>query len=136
MSDEYVPAGVKVISVLYYIGAVFAVIFGLLFLFGAGMISSFISQIPLLVAPGTSVFIVTGIIMIAIGVLSFFVGRDLWKARKWARIVAIIFAALGVLIGVISMIQGNITSNIVGLVINLVIGGYLLISSNVKQAFA
>lgn len=137
MSDgQSVPTGVKVIAVLYYIGAVLGIIFGLLFLVGAEAIGSIASQIPVLGALGAGLFIVGGIILIGLGVLGFFVGRGLWKARPWARIVAIIFAALGILMAIISMIQGSITINIVDLVIQLVIGGYLLFSNNVKQAFA
>ncbi|MGD9276902.1 MAG: hypothetical protein PVJ67_07055 [Candidatus Pacearchaeota archaeon] len=137
MSDgQSVPTGVKVIAVLYYIGAVLGIIFGLLFLVGAGAIGSIASQIPVLGALGAGLFIVGGIILIGLGVLGFFVGRGLWKARPWARIVAIIFAVLGILMAIISMIQGSIASNIFNLVIQLVIGGYLLFSNNVKQAFA
>ena len=137
MSDgQSVPTGVKVIAVLYYIGAVLGIIFGLLFFVGAGTIGSISSQIPILGALGAGLFVVGGIILIGLGVLGFFVGRGLWKARPWARIVATIFAALGILMAIISMIQGSIASNIVNLVIQLVIGGYLLFSNNVKQAFA
>jgi len=133
---QSVPTGVKVIAVLYYIGAVFGIIFGLLFLVGAGMMGSIAKQIPLLGALGAGLFVLGGIIMIGLGVLGFFVGRGLWKARPWARIVVIILSALGILMAVISMVQGNIASNIFNLVIQLVIGGYLLFSNNVKQAFA
>lgn len=133
---QQVPVGVKIISVLYYIGAVLGVIFGILFLVGAGAIGSIADQIPLLGALGAALFVVGGIILIGLGVLGFFVGRGLWKARSWARIVAIILAALGILLAVVSMVQGEIVSNIFGLVINLVIGGYLLFSNSVKEAFA
>ncbi len=137
MADgQQVPVGVKIISVLYYIGAVLGVIFGILFLVGAGAIGSIADQIPLFGALGAALFVVGGIILIGLGVLGFFIGRGLWKARSWARIVAIIFAALGILLAVVSMVQGEILSNIFGLVINLVIGGYLLFSNSVKEAFA
>jgi len=135
-NGQSVPTGVKVIAVLYYIGAVLGVIFGLLFLVGAGLMGSIANQIPLLGALGGALFVVGGIILIGLGVLGFFVGRGLWKAKPWARIVAIIFAALGILMAVISMVQGNIASNIFNLVIQLVIGGYLLFSNSVKEAFA
>lgn len=137
MSDgRSVPTGVKVIAILYYIGAVLGIIFGLLFLVGAGAIGSIASQIPVLGALGAGLFVVGGIILIGLGVFGFFVGRGLWKARPWARIVAIIFAILGILMAIISMIQGSIASNIFNFVIQVVIGGYLLFSNNVKQAFA
>ncbi len=137
MSDEKsVPTGVKVIAVLYYIGAVLCAIMGLLFLVGAGMMSSIANQIPLLGVLGSALFIVGGIILIGVGVLNFFVGKGLWNARSWARIVAIIFMTLGILMAILSMIQGNIANNIFGLVIELAIGGYLLFSNSVKEAFA
>ncbi len=135
-SRQSVPTGVKVIAVLYYIGAILGIIFGLLFLIGTGTIDSIADQIPMLVALGASLFVVSGIILIGLGVLGFFIGRGLWKARPWARIVTIVFAALGILMAVISMIQGDIAGNILGLVIELIIGGYLLFNNNVKEAFA
>ncbi|MBU1989003.1 MAG: hypothetical protein KKD94_06005, partial [Nanoarchaeota archaeon] len=36
VQGKQVPVGVKIISVLYYIGAVFGIIFGILFIVGAG----------------------------------------------------------------------------------------------------
>lgn len=134
--EKSVPTGVKIIAVLYYIGAVLGIIFGLLFLVGAGMMSSIADKIPLLGAFGAGLFIIGGIIMIGLGVLNLFIGIGLWKARSWARTVAIIFAVLGILMSIIFMIQGNIAGNIFNLVIQLIIGGYLLFSKNVKEAFA
>lgn len=130
------PTGVKIISVLYYIGAVVSVILGILFLVGAGAMGSLLASVPIIGALGAGLFIVGAVIMIAIGVLAFFVGRGLWKAKAWARIVAIIFAIVGVVLAVVGMVQGSIASNIFSLVVNAVIGGYLLFSSSVKAAFA
>jgi hypothetical protein len=70
------------------------------------------------------------------GVLAFFVARGLWKAKSWARVIAIIFSVLGVLMAIIAIVQGNISGNIFSLVVHGVIGGYLLFSKGVKQAFA
>ncbi len=135
-NEKSVPTGIKIISVLYYIGAAFGVIFGLLFFVGAGAIGIVANQIPLLSALGSGLFIVGGIVMIGLGVLSFFIGKDLRKTKPWARVVVIIFSALGALSAVASMIQGNISGNILNLAIQLGIGGYLLFNNNVKQAFA
>lgn len=141
---KQIPVGVKIISVLYYISAVFGILVGLLFLVGAGMMSSIADKIPLLGALFAVLFVlfvlstnlfIGGIILMGLGILGFFVGKGLWKARPWARIVAIIIAALGILMAIISMIPENILNNIFILVIELVIGGYLLFSSSVKEAF-
>jgi hypothetical protein len=127
-----VPTGVKVISVLYYVGAVFELIIAVLLFVGSGAIKT---KVPLLAVLGPFL-IIGGIILLGLAVLSFFVGFGLWKGKKWARIVAIIFAVLGVLLALIGMLQGQIVSNILGLVISAGIGAYLLFSKSVKAAFA
>ncbi len=133
MSDKKsVPTGVKVIAVLYYIGAALGVILGLVFLAGAGVMGSFLKQIPVIGALGAGLFAVGAIVLIAFAVLGFFVGKGLWHARPWARIVAIVLAALGVLTALFSMFGGNIGSNIVNFIIELVIGGYLLLAKSCK----
>ena len=140
-STGTVPTLVKVIAVLYYIGAAFSVLFGILLIAGGAFLGELLSTAmgggfgALAGALGSAIFIVSGIIMIALAVLSFFIARGLWKAKKWARIVAIIFAILGVLSALSAIIQGNF-GNIIGLVINGAIGGYLLFSKDVKAAFA
>jgi len=130
-----IPTGVKIISVLYYIGAVFGVIFGILFLVGAGAMSSIItSQIPMLAFFGSGLIILGGLLLIGMGVLYFFIARGLQRTQSWARIIVIIFACIGVLMGLISIFQGNFS--IISFGLNLAIGGYLLFSQEVKQAFA
>ena len=84
-----VPTGVKIISVLGYIGAVFGVIFGLLFLVASGSMGALASQLPIIGALGAGLFVVGGLVMIALGVLGFFVARGLWKGSNWARIITI-----------------------------------------------
>ena len=132
-SSSGVPTGVKVISVLYYIGAALLVIGGILFMFGAGFLSSVLGAFASL---GTGLFVVLGIVLLLFGVLYFFVGRGLWKARNWARIVAIILSVLGLLGAISSLVQGRIGNGIVNLLFNAIVGGYLLLSSQVKAAFS
>ncbi len=129
-----IPVGVKIIAVLYYIGAVLALLFGILTFVGAGTLQTALAAVPFL-AIFSGLIIVLGIILIGFGVLGFFIGRGLWKAQNWARILVIIFAALGVLMAIIAMVGGNIAGNIVSLIINGLIGGYLLFSQKVKAAF-
>jgi len=138
MDDKQpVPFGVKIIAILYYIGAVLGVIFGLIFLVvGTGIMGS--KLIPLLGALGAGLFIAAGIVILGLGVFDFFIGRGLWKAKSWARIVVIVFAALAILGTITSMmVQGKIVgSGVFNLITQLVICGYLLFSKSVKQAFA
>jgi hypothetical protein len=134
--EKNVPIGVKVISVLYYIGAVFGILLGLLFLVGAGAMGALASQIPLIGALGAGLFIIGAIILLAFGILGIFIGRGLWKAKNWARIVSIIFACLGIILAIVSIISGSIATNLISLIINGFIGWYLLFNSEVKKAFA
>lgn len=131
-----VPTGVKIISVLYYIGAVLLLLLGVLCIVASATIGAYLSGVTAgLSFLGAAVFIILGIIMIGLAVLSFFVGRGLWKGQSWARITAIILTILGILEIIYNMINGEVASNIIGLIIELVIGGYLLFSQSVKDAF-
>jgi len=131
-----VPTGVKVIAVIHYIGAVLGLLVGLLWIISAGHLGSSAIQVPIIGAIGVGLFIAGGIIFMSLGILAFFLGRGLWKAKPWARIVVIIFSALGVLMSIISITQGGIISSIPNLVIQGTIGGYLLFNNKVKQAFS
>ncbi|MFH1399030.1 MAG: hypothetical protein ABIG95_02875 [Candidatus Woesearchaeota archaeon] len=135
VEKKSVPIGVKIISVFYYIGAVLGVIAGLLWIFAARSIGTNVMQTPF-GALGSSLIVVGGIVFIGLGVFGFFVGRGLRKARPWARIAVLIFAALGILVSLISMVLGDIASNIPNLVMQSAIGGYLLFNKSVKKAFA
>jgi hypothetical protein len=134
-TEKKVPAGVKVISVLYYIGAVLSILFGLFFIiFGAGFTQAF-ADLGMATAGLGAYFIIIAIIIIALGILGIFIGRGLWKGQGWARILAIIFAILGFLGAIGSIIMGSFAS-IINLIIQGWIGGYLLFSKKVKAAFA
>ncbi len=128
--SNQMPVLVKVISVLYYIGAVLSAIFGILMLIGAGILD-LSSLIPFL---GAGLFIVGAIIFIALAVLGFFVGRGLWNGKNWARIVAIVLAVLGVINAIYSIATGM--GGIISLILHALIGGYLWFSKDVKQVFA
>lgn len=132
-NEKIVPTGVKIISVMYYIGAAIFLLFGILFLVGAGFLGAIADQIPFIGILGASLFVVGGIVLIGLGVLDFFVGKGLWDARNWARIVAIVFAGLGILMTLLSIVSGSIVSNIPTLIVDGVIVWYLM--SN-KEAFA
>lgn len=135
VSTKAVPAGVKVLSILSYIGAVILVISGIVLLVGGGFIAPMLETLPLVGSFISGLLVAGGIIMIGLGVLAFFVGRGLWKGRNWARILVIVLAFLGVLMSIISMVMGGISTGIVSLIIDLAIGLYLLLSSSVKRAF-
>lgn len=126
-----VPTGVKIISVFYYIFAVLTILVGVLALFLGGLLGGVFG------AMGAGLAILVAVIVIAIGVVEIFVARGLWKGRKWARIIVIIFSILGVLEAITGLVQGNVVAvQIVWLLVNAVIGGYLWFSGSVKSAFS
>jgi len=138
-SVKVLPTGVKVIGVLEYIGAGLSLIFGLLFLFGAGFISAIGATLvdnPLFATFGSAIFVILGILMLGSAVLSFFIARGLFKLQKWARIIVIVFSCLGVLFGLLSIFGGTIGQGIFGMIVNGLIGGYLSFSKEVQAAFA
>ncbi|MFA5953509.1 MAG: DUF2127 domain-containing protein [Candidatus Pacearchaeota archaeon] len=133
MKNKYIPVGVKVISILYYIGVVGLVALAILSFIGTKAIG-LIMPVPELLT--SSILIVMGIIFLAFAVLSFFIGYGLWKSQKWARIVAIIFAIIGVIMYIISLVGQFTVSPLIMLIIDSAIAGYLLFAKEVKKAFA
>jgi len=147
MADKEMPTGVKVISVLYYIGAAFSFLFGLLLIVGGVFIGAILGEtLASLSALGSGLFIVLGIALLGVGVLDIFIGRGLWKGQNWTRIAAIVFAILGVFGGINSLISGLTNFQTIGafsifvafvqLAVSLLIGGYLAFAHEVKEAFA
>lgn len=136
--SKNVPTGIKILSILYYIGTVFCALFGLLFIFGGSIagsiVSKFSTDLGVFGAILGGVLVVAGILFIAFSVLSFFIARGLWKIQNWARIVAGIFAIIGALGSISSIIQGQFGS-IVTLAIEGFIVYYLFINKEVKAAF-
>jgi hypothetical protein len=127
-----VPVGAKIISVLYYIGAVLLLILGILFFVGAGFVDTLI---PALGAIGSGLLIFVGVIIVAFAVLYFFIGRGLWRGQNWSRIVAIIFALLGVISSIYTIIVGFQIGTLIELLIVGFIAYYLLFDKGVKSAF-
>jgi hypothetical protein len=127
------PTGVKIISILDYIGAGLGIIFGLILIFGGRM-----GAFPFLSSRSGVWKIILGIIVIGIGVLAYFTAKGLWHGKAWARILAIVIAACGAVIAIASLIfMGRAPGqNVVSLIFHGIIGGYLLFNKKVKAAFA
>ena len=135
MAKKNMPTGVKVISILYYIGAVVMLLIGLGLMFGAELLASLVPIDATTMALSSVILVIVGALFIPVAVLEFFIARGLWKGQPWARIVAIIFAAFGVLGGLSNLISGAIVGAIFNIVISGLIGYYLLLTNEVKKAF-
>jgi hypothetical protein len=134
-----VPTGVKIISVLDWIGAIIAILVGLLFAIVGGLamgggssdgglaaLSGVISALGVLVI---------GIGVLVIGIFMIFVAKGLWQGKGWTRIAQIIISSLAIISGIVTWIQDSGVS-IINLVYNIVVAGYLLFSPSVKEAFS
>lgn len=147
-----IPTGVKVISVLYYIIAALVVIILILgsFIVLGGSDSNY------------TLVILFAVLLLGFAILSFFIGKGLWKGDNWSRIVAIVIAILNIIVTIamivifsylsrsMSPLSGGqnvqnllnifdiskfIPKAIIDIVINGLIAGYLLFSNKVKEAF-
>lgn len=142
IAQKQIPVGVKIISVLDWIGAVIMILAGLLFIglgifsFGGGASSiERLEQAGGLFAFLGAFALIGGIILLGLGIFYIFVARGLWKGRNWARIAQIIFACIGMMFAIFGLIQLKF-GNIFSLVISCLIAGYLLFSKKVKEAFS
>jgi len=133
--------GIKIISILSYIFAAFLLIagFGMIIAIFTGIsllnlidIQQIVGQIELTDAAAASIIfviiLIAGISMILFGVFYFFVARGLWKLKNWARIAAIVLAAL-------QFVTAFTPWSPLQLIISSVILWYLIFSKEVKAAF-
>lgn len=133
MNGKIIPTGVKVIAVLYFIISAILIILGIFSILVGGLTIEF----PILGTLGSAMFKFMGFIVLGLSILYFFTGRGLWKGKNWARIVAIIFAIIGLINSLIPMFsQQNMIGNVLGLIINGFMGGYLIFNSKAKDVFS
>jgi hypothetical protein len=135
MKGKEVPVLVKVIAVLNYVSAGGVIIGGLLFLFASSFLSSVLASSPLFSIFGSAFFIVIGILMLGLGILSILVGRGLWRGKSWARILEIVLRCLAILGSLNTIVSGQIMGGIFVILISSAIAGYLLFNKQVKEAF-
>ena len=136
------PTGVTVIAVLDFIGAGFCVLLGLGMMLGGGFIASMMSQqqragAGILAAVGAA----AGVVILICAVLAIVLGWGLLKLKEWARIVTIVFAAIGAVFGLLGLFTLLAHIAVIGifwalcrLAINVWIIWYLL-QPHVKAAF-
>jgi len=148
--DSKIPRELKVISIIFYIGSFFHIIGALLMLFGGiagtALISALgvdkilelmpnLTQQQVIFATVLSALLIVGaIVTFVMGVLEYYVGRDLMKRRNWARITAIIILLLGLIKSITLLISGNFVS-IIGIILYGIASWYLLFHKNIRKIF-
>jgi hypothetical protein len=140
------PTGVTLIAVLYFIAAAFCVLGGIGMMLGGGFIAAMINQAGgqgagagagILAGLGAAI----GIVFLVIAAIQILVAVGLLKLKEWARIVGIVFSAIGgilQLLGVLGSLAhftiGGFVWNAFWLGIDALIIWYLL-KPDVKAAF-
>jgi hypothetical protein len=116
------PQGVTVIAVLHFIGAAFLGCLGLAFLLGGGVMAAAIARhTGISAAVIGSVGIVAFVMFMCFAALNVLIGWGLLNLKEWARIVAIVFAGLGVLGGFFSLFRFSFFG-----LIRLAISGWII----------
>jgi hypothetical protein len=139
-SSTTVPVGVKVISILYYIGAALALIFAIIMFVGASFAAAIFpslgsANMSSMASLGSTLAIVAGVVCIIAAAIDFAIGFFLWKLKKWARIVAIVLGCLSVVGAIINFAMLQFVPGVIGLIIGGFIAGYLLFAKDAKAAF-
>ena len=139
-----VPLGVKIISILYYIGAaifVFAglllIVFGVLFLINSSLIIS-TESLPEFISSASNVsfaILLMGIIICLVAILEFFIARGLFKGKLWTKVLVVVFSIVGVITGLLSVFSRNF-SGIINILFSGLVGGYLLFGTSSKLFFS
>jgi hypothetical protein len=119
---KYAPTGVKVISILYYIGALLTLVMGLLLIAGSQTLVNLLAEYGAII--GTELITGLGVALILWSILEFFLGRGLWKGQQWSRIVVLVLAGLS-LIGAISNLLTDVGSALLNLIVSGLIVWYL-----------
>ncbi len=137
------PTGVILIAALYILGAVFAILGGLaaFFIGGAFMMraASLGMTVGRGVAGGLGAFL--GIVFIVFGALALIIAFGLIGLRNWARVIAMVLAAIALVFGVfhiLVLMMHFAMIRVFFVLVRVVISGLILWYLNqptVKQAF-
>lgn len=142
--EKIIPVGVKILSILYYIGAGISALTALILIIIEILLMINLSFIDISkVLPDFFIFtsnlglgiLVMGVFVAAIAVLEFFIGRGLSGRKLWAKILVIVFSVIGFVTGLISLTQGDL-SGIINLVFSGVVGSYLIFNREAKSFFS
>ena len=135
------PTGVTILAVLYFLGAAFLGLCGILFIVGGSMLTGLAHS----GGPASALFAMGGAfiggILLAVGVLDLAIGIGFIKLQNWARVLAIIFLGIGILFGIVGLFAMLAHLMVVVLVFRLIVLAIevwiliYLFKPHVKQAF-
>lgn len=125
------PVGISILAVLSFVGAAFAALGALFFLFLGAALGSFAGSEGALA--GTLVGGLVGGFFVVFAVVEAVVGYGLWNGRNWAWILTLIVTGFYAIASLIGLSQGEYSS-----IVSLAIGGgilWYLFQPGVKRYF-
>ncbi len=128
----------KVVSIIYYSSFVFFILFGIIVFLNAFLGISILNMYSIIGSAilykyGMTFVRILGVVLIVLGIFSFFIGKDIWNGKKWSRTTSMIFAIIGMIISFYGIIIGKAIG-----FIPLVVNCFVLITlttAKVKSAF-
>lgn len=119
------PLGVTIVSILQILTGIIGVVGGLaLFLIGG---------LGALATPLLLILKLLGVVLLVLGAASFIMAYGLWKGKRWAWLISLIFTVVWIVVETIGLIRGSI-SNIISIALNSFMLFYLT-RSHVKAFF-
>ena len=128
--------GIIIIASFVFLFALIKLIVGFGLLLQFGLISSLIYHFSIPFAYFATIpFMSLGIVIMALGILYFFIGRGLLLGQDWARIIVLVFFGFWTVTGLFGLLIGDIFS-IISFVIHGAIVWYLGFNKRVIKHFS
>ena len=132
-----VPEGIKIIGVLYYVGAAITLILGGILLSFSDSVrqnaEAFVQQGVQIPSHGT--LLIIGLALLGGVILQYFLARGIIKFNRLARFVIAFLSALGVVGAIMNLKDGMPASGTFSLVANGLIVWYLLFNKKIRVLF-
>ena len=142
LQKKKTPLGIKIISIVYLIGAVTSIALAILFFLKNSVVTTAFPGYDQL---EPKAFIFGGVLFLLLSIFATIISVGLWKRWRWTRWTIIILHSLGILMVILDLILFNtqgqsttifLTREIIGIAVNTTILLYLLLSKKVKLAFS
>lgn len=129
------PTGATVIAIIDGIIAVLALLAGLLFMVGMGVLGGIAGDVE--GAPGIGAIfaglgVVFGVIIILIGLLYLAIAYGVWKGRGWSWMLGMVVSIIAIVFGVLGITGGVNAGSIVSLALPIIVV-YFLMQPDVKR---
>ena len=136
-SVQDVPEGIKILAVFCFIGAFISFIAGVFLFSFADNVSQnatiFIEQG--IEIPSSMTLILFGIVLLGFAIFEYFLAKEIFKLKNWAKNALIIFSVFGIITAIMNIKEKFISSGIFSLIMNGLIIWYLTFRLGTRKAF-